>query len=78
LITPQLQLNGKYVLHDTGANADQISTGGTLTYLSPGVVVPVGKQASVYGFVQLPVYQYVNGVQLAPRFTASLGAKVAF
>jgi hypothetical protein len=77
-ITPQLQFNGRYVLHDTGANADLSSTGGTLAYLSPGVVVPIVKQASVYGFVQLPVYQYVRGVQLAPRFTASLGAKVVF
>jgi len=77
-ITPQLQINGKYALHDTGANADPNSTGGTLVYVSPGIVVPIVKQASVYGFVQAPAYQYVNGVQLAPRFTASLGAKVAF
>jgi hypothetical protein len=76
--SPQLQLNARHVLHDTGTNADTVSTGGTLVYLSPGVVVPVSKQTSLYGFVQLPVYQNVNGVQLAPRYTASIGARFSF
>jgi len=77
-VIPQIQLNARYVQHDTGALADQISTGGTLTYLSPGVVVPVTKQASIYGFVQVPIYQDVRGVQLAPRYTASIGARFSF
>lgn len=76
--TPQIQLNARHVEHDNGANADTVSTGGTLIYLSPGVVVPVSQQASLYGFVQLPVYQNVSGVQLAPRYTASVGARFAF
>jgi len=77
-IAPQLQINAKYGLHDEGANADAVSTGGTLVYVSPGVVVPLGKQASVYAFGQVPVYQNLNGVQLAPMFTISAGAKFAF
>jgi len=76
--TPQIQLNVRRVLHDVGANADTVSTGGTLVYLSPGVNVPVSQQVSLYGFVQLPVYQKVNGVQLAPRYTATIGARYAF
>jgi len=75
---PQVQLNYRYVQHDTGANADQISTGGTLLYLSPGVAASISTQVSVYGFVQLPLYQDVNGVQLAPRYTASLGVRYSF
>lgn len=77
-VVPQIQLNTRYVEHDTGSNADQTSTGGTLMYLSPGLVVPVNKQTSIYGFVQLPIYQDVRGVQLAPRYTASIGARFAF
>jgi hypothetical protein len=77
-VMPQLQINSRYVEHDTGANADQTSTGGTLIYLSPGVVVPVTKQASLYTFVQLPLYQDVRGVQLTPHYTASIGARFAF
>jgi hypothetical protein len=76
--TPQIQLNVRRVLHDTGANADTVSTGGTLVYLSPGVSVPVSQQVSLYSFVQLPVYQKVNGVQLAPRYTATLGLRYSF
>ncbi|MBV8658085.1 MAG: TonB-dependent receptor [Burkholderiales bacterium] len=77
-VVPQLQLNIRHVARDSGENADQVSTGGTLAYLSPGVVVPVGKRTSVYGFVQVPIYQNVNGVQLAPRYTASVGARFNF
>jgi hypothetical protein len=77
-IMPQLQLNARHVERDTGANADTVSTGGTLVYLSPGIVVPVSKQVSLYSFVQLPVYQNVNGVQLAPRYTASIGMSFTF
>lgn len=75
---PQIQLNVRHVERDEGANADTISTGGTLAYLSPGVTVPLGKKVSLYSFLQVPVYQNVNGVQLAPRYTATMGARYAF
>ncbi|KIH83400.1 hypothetical protein [Pseudomonas batumici] len=77
-VMPQIQLNVRHVERDEGANADTVSTGGTLAYLSPGVTVPVGKKTSLYSFVQVPVYQNVNGVQLAPRYTATIGARYAF
>jgi len=77
-VMPQIQLNVRHVEHDDGANADTISTGGTLAYLSPGVTVPLGKKVSLYSFVQVPVYQNVNGVQLAPRYTATMGARYSF
>jgi hypothetical protein len=75
---PQIQINARRVARDSGARADTVSTGGTLVYLSPGLVVPVSKLASVYGFVQLPIYQNVNGVQLTPKYTASLGVRFSF
>ncbi len=77
-IIPQLQFNFRYVLHDMGHNADTVSTGGTLMYISPGISVPVIRHVSMYGFVQVPVYQYVHGVQLAPRFTTSVGVRYSF
>jgi hypothetical protein len=39
--------------------------------------VPVGKQTSIYGFVQLPIYQDVRGVQLAPKYLTSIGVHFA-
>jgi TonB dependent receptor len=75
---PQVQLNGRYVAHDLGANADVVSTGGTLLYLSPGVVIPIVNAASVYGFLQVPVFQDVRGVQVDPEYSASIGARFSF
>ena len=77
-VIPQIQLNTRYVEHDTGANADQTSTGGTLIYLGPGLVVPITRQSSVYGFVQLPIHQDVRGVQLTPSYSVSIGGRFAF
>lgn len=76
--TPQVQLNVRHVARDSGANADTVSTGGLLAYLSPGVNVAINKQMSIYSYVQVPVYQNVNGVQLAPRASASVGLRYAF
>jgi len=77
-IQPQLQINARTVAHDSGAQADRPNSGGNLAYFSPGVTVGVTRQTKLYGFVQLPIYQYVNGFQLAPRWTASVGANFSF
>jgi len=74
-MTPQIQINGRYVQHDRGATADIFSTGRMLIYLSPGLNIPVSSVAELYTFVQVPLYQNLLGVQLAPKFTASLGAR---
>jgi hypothetical protein len=75
---PQVQVNYRNVQRDSGDMADKVSTGGTLAYISPGVSVPLGAGVTAYGFVQLPIYQDLNGVQLAPKYTASLGVRYAF
>jgi hypothetical protein len=77
-LTPQVQLNGRYVVHDVGANSDPVSTGGTLVYISPGVVVPIVRGLGIYGFTQIPIFQNVNGVQLVPLYSASLGVRATF
>ncbi len=75
---PQVQVNFRHVLHDTGAQADMTDTGGTLLYFSPGVSVSVSNNVSVYGFVQVPLYQDVIGIQLAPQVTTSVGMRYSF
>jgi hypothetical protein len=80
-ITPQLQVNARFVEHDHGLNAGEpaaIGTGGTLVYLSPGATYRVNKQVKVYGYLQLPIYQDVNDLQLTPRWTASVGLNYTF
>ena len=77
-VRPQVQVNARLVRHDTGANADTTSTGGTLVYVSPGLAVRVSDKVSLYGFVQVPLYQDVRGLQLTPKFTASAGVHFSF
>ena len=78
VIAPQLQLNVRNSRHDTGVNADTVCTGRTLLYISPGIIAEVSNQISLYSFVQIPVYQDVNGVQLTPRFISTVGARYSF
>lgn len=70
---PQLQLNVAHKSKDTGANADTPDSAGTLMYLSPGLSYLASKHTQLYGFVQLPVHQHLEGWQLAPRWTATAG-----
>ena len=77
-ITPAFQINGREVGRDTGAQADNYDTGGTLIYLSPGITYTPTKQISLYLFVQVPVYQNVYGWQLSPKWTLSSGVRVTF
>ena len=77
-IVPQLQINAKTAPHDTGANADTFNSGGQLIYLSPGATIAISKKTKLYGFVQLPIYQHVEGFQLAPKWNASVGVNFGF
>jgi hypothetical protein len=53
-------------------------TGGDLLYLAPGVSARLGAGFSAYGYVQFPVYQDVNGVQLTPKEIYSVGIRKTF
>ena len=43
------------------------STGSTIVYVTPGLHVDVPGNVSLYGFLQLPAYSYVNDMQVGPR-----------
>jgi hypothetical protein len=77
-IIPQLQINGRVTGKDSGSNASPADSGGKTIYLSPGATVAITEKVKVYGFVQLPLYQDLNGYQLAPKYTASVGVHVEF
>jgi hypothetical protein len=73
--TPQLQLNVKTEAREHGAEADTASSGGTIAYLSPGVTAELTEKANAFIFVQVPVYQRVNGLQLEPKWLLSTGLR---
>jgi hypothetical protein len=77
-IVPQLQVNISHKSADQGALADTTDTAGSVAYLSPGVSAMVTNQVHVYGFVQLPLYSNLDGYQLFPHWTATVGLGYSF
>lgn len=72
-VVPQIQLNVRSEKRESGAQADVENSGATLVYLSPGITWHVTHDFHAYAFFQVPVYQRVNGLQLEPRYTVSVG-----
>jgi hypothetical protein len=75
---PQLQFNLLHKSADQGALADVPDTVGTVLYVSPGLAVRAAERLQVYGFAQLPVYSNLDGYQLFPRYTVSVGLSYSF
>jgi hypothetical protein len=77
-IVPQIQLNLRYEGRETGANADHGNSGATLLYVSPGANLKFNSHLNAFAFLQLPVYQRVNGLQLLPSRFFSVGMQYSF
>jgi hypothetical protein len=77
-VLPELQLNTRFAQRDSGDAADVDNSGGTLVDLSPGVTVQASDKLHLFGYLQLPIYQRVNGFQLAPHYTVSVGVRYDF
>jgi hypothetical protein len=73
--TPQLQFNLKSETREHGAGADTANSGGNFVHLSPGVTAELTTHIHAFAFVQLPVYQRVNGLQLEPQWLLSVGLR---
>jgi hypothetical protein len=73
-----VQINALYRQRDSGAQAEPEDTGGKFLFLSPGISIALNKTTQIYGFVQLPLYQYVNGVQLTADWSAVIGVSARF
>jgi hypothetical protein len=53
------------------------NSGATLVYLSPGVNVKLTPKTSAYAYLQVPIYQRVNGLQIEARYFVSVGLRFA-
>src|SRR3954462_739702 len=73
-----LQTNALFKARDQGANAEPEDTGGRFVFVSPGLSYAFTRTLQAYGFVQLPLYQDVNGVQLVARYALAAGLNVRF
>lgn len=77
-VVPQLQINVTRKNADKGALADTTNTAGTVVYLSPGVTVSVAHNVQLYAFLQKALYSNLQGYQLFPRWSGTVGASYAF
>ncbi|MCA1979224.1 MAG: hypothetical protein LDL19_08300 [Thiobacillus sp.] len=68
-----LQGNVLHLMRDRGIHAEPEDSGRTEVALVPGLAYAWSRQVSVYGQLELPVYQRVNGIQLAHDYALSLG-----
>ena len=75
---PQLQINARFEKRESGDNADVENSGASLIYLSPGINWNVSRRFSAYAFVQTPIYQRVNGLQIEATWLASVGLHYIF
>jgi hypothetical protein len=73
-----LQLNTLFRGRDGGGQAEAEDSGGKSVFLSPGFGYALSRDVQLYGFVQLAVYQFVNGVQLTADRAAVLGISSRF
>jgi hypothetical protein len=73
-----LQANYLFKARDQGLEAEPEDSGGKFLFVSPGVSYAFSRAVQGYGFVQLPVYQDVNGVQLVPRYAIAFGVNMRF
>ena len=78
-----LQLNAQWNDTDSGTaagftEAGAASSGGKSLALTPGLSYAVAPSMQLYGLVQLPLYQYVNGEQLTAKSSFSLGVSHRF
>ena len=73
-----LQVNTLVKERDTGINAEPDLSGSKTVYLSPGLSYALTHDAQLYGFLQLPLYRTVNGVQLSADYAVVVGVTLRF
>lgn len=72
------QINALIKDHDHGREAEEADSGGAFVWLSPGASYALTHSTRIYGFLQLPLYQRVRGIQVVANWTISIGASVGF
>jgi hypothetical protein len=73
-----LQVNTVLRARDRGIQAEPEDTGGRAVWIAPGASYAVTGDVRIYGFLQLPVFQYVNGVQITAHKAVVIGLNARF
>ena len=78
MIAASVQVKAHFRGRSTYLDAAVPSTGGRMVILSPGLRLTTGGGLGVYAYLQLPVYSYVNDVQLTTRSSILTGITKGF
>jgi hypothetical protein len=73
-----LQVNVLHRGHDSGLQSDHHGSGGNFAFISPGLSYNISRVSQVYGFVQVPLYQNVTGVQMTADMSVVAGFATRF
>lgn len=77
-LTGLFQLNAQVKQRDSGQNAEPDLSGGKFLYASPGLNYQFSPGFQAYGFIQLPLYRYVEGTQLSADWSLIGGISYRF
>jgi hypothetical protein len=77
-VRASIQLKGAHRGRSAYRDEPVASTGGTVIYMIPGLVTTLPGRMSIYAYLPVPVYRYVNETQLAPRLSVVIGVARAF
>lgn len=73
-----LQLNLLLRARDRGVNAEPEDSGSRVVSLSPGASIAVSRTLHFYAFLNHPIRQHVNGIQLSAERSAVVGMSLHF
>ncbi len=73
-----LQTNFLSKQRDNGAQAEPTDSGGKFVYISPGLSYLLSNTMQLQAYLQLPVYQYVNGIGLTASKSFVVGLSQRF
>jgi hypothetical protein len=73
-----LQINSRISGRDEFLGMGVPNTGVTFVNLTPGVVLTASESTAFYAHVQIPIYQYVNEVNLVPNWGLMMGISYGF
>lgn len=77
-LTGTLQLSGVLKQRDSGPEAEPDVSGGRQVFVAPGLSYGLTPSTQVYAHLQLPLYRYVNGIQLTAARAFVAGMTVQF
>jgi hypothetical protein len=77
-VLTSLQVNARQAPRDDFNGQSVPSTGGRWVYVTPGITIQASPATALYTHLQVPVYQYVNDVNLVPRYGLIFGISHVF